>query len=118
MCQDYVRLGGDQLFREWLILTTIAAREASFDVNIAALGPSTLFEPLPKRSKARLRFRIVFGVANQHTDAPHPVCLLRRGGERPHNRRAAEQYDELAPLHLPPPAKDHAKVVQSLARSG
>ena len=28
MCQDYVRLGGDQLFREWLILTAIAARES------------------------------------------------------------------------------------------
>ena len=83
MCQDYVRLGGDQLFREWLILTAIAAREASFDVNIAALGPSALFEPLPKRRKARLRFRIVFGVANQHTDAPGPACLLGSGGERP-----------------------------------
>jgi hypothetical protein len=52
MCENYIRLGGDQLFREWLIITT--GREASFDVNIAAFGPSALFEHLPKRCKARL----------------------------------------------------------------
>ncbi len=92
MREDYVRLGGDQLFCEWLILTASAGGEASFDVNIAALGPSALFEPLPKRRKARLRFRVVFGVAHQHADAPHAVCLLRIGRRAatlpPHPREA------------------------------
>ena len=102
MREDYVRWGSDQLFREGLIPTAIAAREASFDVNIAALGPSALFEHLPKRRKTRLRFRIVFGVADQYANAPHTVCLLRSYGERPRRRRTAEKCDEIAPPHYRP----------------
>jgi hypothetical protein len=34
---------------------------------------------------------------NQHSDAPHPVGLLRRHRERPSGGRAAEKRDELAP---------------------
>ena len=81
MSEDYVWLGGDQLFRKWLILTLRWRPKASFDLNIAALGPSALFEPLPKRRKTRLGFRVVFGVAYQHADASHTVCLLRSGGK-------------------------------------
>jgi hypothetical protein len=35
--------------------------------------------------------------------------LLRVRRERK-NDRAANKRDELAPLHLPPPAKDHANI--------
>jgi hypothetical protein len=31
--------------------------------------------------------------------APHALALLRVRRERPHDRRAAEQRDEIAPLH-------------------
>ena len=37
--------------------------------------------------------------AHEHADAPHPLALLRARRERPRSRRAAEQRDELAPLH-------------------
>jgi hypothetical protein len=32
-------------------------------------------------------------------DAPHSLALLRARRERPRNRRATEERDELAPLH-------------------
>src|SRR5262245_15873860 len=35
----------------------------------------------------------------QKRDAPHALALLRARRERPGYRRAAEQRDELAPLH-------------------
>src|SRR5262249_39431328 len=44
-------------------------------------------------------FGIVFGVWMQECDAPHPVALLRARRQRPCDRRATEQRDELAPLH-------------------
>jgi hypothetical protein len=33
---------------------------------------------------------------HEHADAPHPIALLRARRERPHDRRAAAQRDELA----------------------
>src|SRR4029077_6862360 len=104
MCEDYVRLRRDQLFRKRLMLTAIVAREADLDVSITALGPSALFQPLPKRHKARLRFRIVFGVGHHHADAPHALGLLSPCRKRPPNRRGtSNSLDELAPPHLSPP---------------
>src|SRR5262249_37610251 len=46
-----------------------------------------------------LSFRIIRSKVHEHTDAPHPLSLLRVRRERPRGRRAAEQRDELAPLH-------------------
>jgi hypothetical protein len=37
--------------------------------------------------------------AVEHTDAPHPLALLRARRERPHRSRAAKQRDELAAFH-------------------
>ena len=42
---------------------------------------------------------IIFGEANQHTDAPHQFGLLRPRRHRPRRRRTAEQRDELATSH-------------------
>jgi hypothetical protein len=36
---------------------------------------------------------------HEHADAPHPYGLLRARRKRPSGCRAAEQADELAPLH-------------------
>jgi hypothetical protein len=99
MCEDYVRLGGDQLFREWLILICAGGRKANFDLNVAALGPSALFKSLPKGGKPHLRFRIVLGVTYQHPYPSHSVGLLCTRHKWPRRRRAAQQSDELAPLH-------------------
>jgi len=43
--------------------------------------------------------------------------LLRTRREGPSDDRAAEKCDELAPTHLPSPAKDHAKIDLRVARS-
>src|SRR5262249_34589836 len=37
----------------------------------------------------------------ENANAPHPPALLRARRERPRNRRAAEQRDELASFHCP-----------------
>ncbi len=98
MCEDHIGLQRNQLFRERLILIRPAGRKAIVDADIAALRPSEPFEPLPECREACLHFRIVLGIGHQHADAPHPLGLLRARRERP-RRRAAEQRDELAPLH-------------------
>src|SRR5262252_8623409 len=41
---------------------------------------------------------IVFVPRHEHADVPHAVALLRTYRDRP-RRRAAEERDELAPLH-------------------
>src|SRR5262245_36256996 len=47
-----------------------------------------------------LCFRVALEKAHQHTDPPHPLALLRARRERPRRRRAAEERDEVAALHL------------------
>ena len=69
------------------------------DPHVAAVGPAQLLQPLQERRDAGLRFRIVRGAVHEHADAPHALALLRARRERPRGRRAAEQRDELAPLH-------------------
>ena len=70
-----------------------------FDVNIAILYPSERLKSLPKRSDAGLHLGIMLGKCVQKHDPPHPRWLLRPRRERPADRRAAEQGDELAPVH-------------------
>src|SRR5262245_60223066 len=52
-----------------------------------------------ERRHAGLSFRIVRSEVHEHTDASHAPGLLRSRRERPRTCRAAEQRDELAPLH-------------------
>jgi hypothetical protein len=101
MGEDHVWLQGNQLFRKRLKLIYSPGREASIETKIAALRPSELFKRLPERRQACLRFRIVFGVAGQYTDAPHAVGLLRVDRKRPCGGSAAEKGDDIASLHLP-----------------
>ena len=51
-----------------------------------------------KSGHACLVFGILLSAGNEHADAPHSRGLLRARRERPRDRRAAEQRDELAPL--------------------
>jgi hypothetical protein len=58
-------------------------------------------QSLQERPDASLKFWIVCGCGQEHTDAPYllaPLCLRR---ERP-SRRAAEKRDEVAPFHAVP----------------
>jgi hypothetical protein len=52
-----------------------------------------LLQALQKRCGSSRRFRVVCGRTQQDPDAPHSLGLLRARGERPHNRRTAEQAD-------------------------
>ena len=75
---------------------------AIVDVNIAALGPSMLLEFLLEC----LYVWIVEG--DEHADMPNAVRLLRTRRERPRDRRAADQRDELAPFHACPQTQEAA----------
>jgi hypothetical protein len=66
----------------------------------AAVGPAQLLQPLQERRDAGLSFRIVRGQVHKHADPTRPLALLRPRRERPRDRRAAEQRDELAALHV------------------
>src|SRR5207253_2265616 len=72
---------------------------ANIDVNVAALLPAQLLQPLAEGCYACVAFRVILAKTAQHTDASHTISLLGPRRERPRRRRAAEQRDELATLH-------------------
>src|SRR5262245_40082896 len=72
----------------------------SVDAHVTADCPSRLLQPLQERPEASLKFRIVRGREQEHTDAPHALALLRPRGERPRRCCAAKQRDEIASLHV------------------
>jgi hypothetical protein len=73
---------------------------ADVDPYVAADGPAQLPQPLQERPDPGLIFRIVRGCGQEHTDAPHPLALLRPRRKRPSNSRPAEKRDELASSQL------------------
>ena len=62
------------------------------------MGPA-LLKGLPEHFDTGLYVNIILADLDQHTNSAHPPRLLRACGKRPRHRRAAEQRDELAPLH-------------------
>src|SRR5262249_35929597 len=69
---------------------------ARFDAHVAAIGPTRCLQCLQKCREARLSFRIGRREVHEHADPPYALTLLRARRERPRDRRAAEQRDELA----------------------
>jgi hypothetical protein len=68
-----------------------------------------LRQPLLEGRSTGLRFGIVRSEIYEEADPPHPLGLLRSSRQRPCNRRAAKQCDELAPPHVEhglPPAPE------------
>src|SRR5262245_45259221 len=74
------------------------APKALVELNVVPFGPAQLLQRLPQTRITGSNVRIGFGDARNHTNAPHPLTLLRPRRERP-RRRAAEQSDELAASH-------------------
>ena len=106
--QDDVRRERDQFRRVFTHAVGIASAPAIIDPNIAAVDPAQL---LQASANAAIRTRPSGSSAvngSQHTNAPHPLGLLRARGERPRSRRAAEQRDELASLHVRSQAQETA----------
>src|SRR4051794_29887190 len=64
-----------------------------------AVSPAQLAESLRECSDTSLSYRVVGGRAYQHANPPEALILLRAGRYRPRGHRAAEQRDELPPLH-------------------
>ena len=80
----------------------IACGPAGVDPHVAADGPAQLRQPLQERCEAGLRFRIVRGLAHEHTDAPHALGLLRARGERPRScRRRRAQMNSRRRIAFP-----------------
>src|SRR5262245_45842838 len=86
----------------------IAASPTKLDVHVAAVGPPQLLQPLLQCGDATLSLWIALGEDGEHADPPHAVRLLRARRERPSNRRAADERDEIA-------APDHS--ITSSARA-
>ena len=78
----------------WQLLVAVF-RPAILDADALVLGEARFTQTLPKR---RQRFRAARGrEAAEQPDDRQPLLRARR--ERPCNRRAAEQRDELAPFY-------------------
>src|SRR5262249_12032458 len=75
-------LSAGQRSSNWILLPSVHPSFASSCLN-------TRIRASPSLSPER----------HYDSDAPHPLLLLRAGCERPACYRAAEQRDELAPLH-------------------
>jgi len=56
--------------------------------------------PQRYRSKRRWCFRIIRWQVREDADVPHPLRLLPARRERPRDRRAAEQRNEVAPVQI------------------
>src|SRR5262245_19526813 len=78
-------------------MARIACPPARIELDIDAISPAQLPQPLPKCRESGLPFTIVRIRMHQHADAPHWPRLLRAHRHRPCRHRAAEHRDELAP---------------------
>jgi hypothetical protein len=76
----------------------VARCPANVDPNVAAFHPPELLEFVSECGDEGPSLPVALGKAHQHADPPHPVALLRARCERP-RRRAADERDELAPVH-------------------
>src|SRR5262249_1186671 len=96
--QDDVRREREQFRSMFCAAVGIVLAPAGVDPHIAANSPAQFLQTLVERRKSILAFWIVRSPVHEHADAAHALALLPPRRERP-RRRAAEQRDELAPLH-------------------
>jgi hypothetical protein len=61
----------------------IGPGKSVFNVNVASFDPPRIAHTQSERLEAGIRFRIIFGDAQQQAHAPHSVGLLRLHGQRP-----------------------------------
>jgi hypothetical protein len=108
MRDQHIGLQVDQLFRGRLNSACIGITPAIVNSNIAAIVPAEFLKALLKYGDARTSICIAFGNRHQHTHAANSFRLLSARRERPRSRCAAEQCDELAPLHFLTPRAQQA----------
>src|SRR5262249_51823222 len=110
-----IRFEREQFSRLSAVALGIALAPTIVDPHVTTDGPAKFLQPLNKRRKPRLGFRIVGSHIHEHADTPHPLGLLGAGREWP-RRRAAEQRDELAPPHHSMTSSARASSVGGMAR--
>src|SRR5262249_1758547 len=100
-------MGYDHVRRERRQLCCVPANFIGFgrgparvDLHVAADAPAGLLETLQERAEAGLKFPIVRSRGQENANEARLLALLRARSDRPRRRRAAEQRDELAPLHV------------------
>src|SRR5215472_15387232 len=99
-------MGYDHVRRERRQLCCVPANFIGFgrgparvDLHVAANAPAGLLETLQERAEAGLKFPIVRSRGQENANEARLLALLRARRERPGNRRAAEERDEVAALH-------------------
>src|SRR5262249_1506928 len=97
--QDDIRRERDQLRGVSAKAIEIARAPAVLDPHVTADTPAQFGQSLRESRNVFESCRIALDRAHKHTDAPHPLTLLRVSRKRPRRRRAAEQRYELAALH-------------------
>src|SRR5262249_39353673 len=95
-CNNYRDPSGDKIGRQYWQSVILTVGPTEGDVNVLAFDIARVPQSQPKCHL--VRSRIARRPAAGEPDHRHGR-LLRARGERPRGRRAAEQRDELAPLH-------------------
>src|SRR5262249_59558798 len=93
---DHSNLAPNQFTCQWRQSIKLILGPAVFDCDILALTKAAILKPLTKCAE---EMRVRGGRCTVKKSDHRHRWLLRARGERPRRRRAAEQRDELAPLH-------------------
>jgi hypothetical protein len=99
LSHNQIGLKSNQFLRKRLHAIDIGGSKTIVDLDIAPFHPSQCFKCGLERRQPPNELRVALGPAKQHADPAHSPTLLGGGGKRPSGGRAAEQRDELAPLH-------------------
>jgi hypothetical protein len=100
MCEDHVRLLTDQFSRKRSCPFNVRGAPPNIHPNIPTIGPTQLSERSREAGKPEGSLGIIFDEPHEHAHTPHPIRLLCARRERPCDRRAAEQRDEVAAFYL------------------
>src|SRR4029077_16831895 len=96
-CGDYIDLSAHQVGCETWQSIIVALRPAVFDRHVLPLNKAGSLETLAELSRVVRTFPL--RRQNVHEANSRHHGLLRARGDRPRTGRAAEQRDELAPVH-------------------
>src|SRR6516164_11143165 len=94
---NHSNLAPNQFTCQWRQLIKLILGPAVFDCDILALTKAAVLKPLTKSAE---QMRVRGGRCTVKKSDHRHRRLLRVRRERPRDRRAAEQRDERAPLHV------------------
>jgi hypothetical protein len=80
-----------------LLKVYVVFAPTNVNLHVATLAPAQLLHAFFERRNSSLTLQIRCSPVHQHADARHTLCLRTRRNRPCY--RAAEQCDELAPLH-------------------